>query len=110
MLKIRLVTFYEAPDCWDITSFLFFESKEVDEQLEEYVDNNINNITAPGFEIEDFEVPDNLTMSSNKQFIVDICQGKSFGIWSYKNVDFNSEYYQNWIYYKNKENVWTKFG
>ena len=104
MTKIRLVTFYEASNCWDITEADL--DREIDEQLEEYVVSNINNITAPGFEIEDFEVPDSL----DRQLVLDICNGKSFGIWSCNYVDFNSEYYQNWIYYKNKKNVWTKFG
>lgn len=107
MLKIRLVTFYEAPNCWNITNDK--DDRDEDVQLSDYVFGNIDNITAPGFEIEDFEVPDNLTMDSNKQFVVDICQGKSFAIWSYKNVDFNSEYYQNWIFFKNKENSWEEF-
>ena len=104
MTQIRLITFYEAPDCWNITDPDL--DNEIDEQLEKYVANNVDSINSPGFEIEDFEIPDNLMIQSNKQFVFDICQGKSFDIWSYKSVDFSSEYYQNWIYFKNKNNSW----
>lgn len=103
MLKIRLVTFYEAPNCWDIT--VPDLDKEIDEQLEEYVCSNIDNITAPGFEIEDFEVPDSL----DRQLVLDICNGKSMGFWTMKSVDFNNEMYLSWIFCKNKKNAWTKF-
>jgi hypothetical protein len=107
MVKIRLVTFYEVPNCWNITNDE--DDRDLDVQLGEYVFDNIDNITAPGFEIEDFEIPDNLTMDSNKEFVVDICQGRSFNAWNEAGVDFGSEYYQNWIFFKNKENSWEEF-
>lgn len=107
MVKIRLVTFYEAPNCWNITNDE--DDRDLDVQLGEYVFDNIDNITTPGFWVEDFEIPDNLTMDSNKQFVVDICQGRSFNTWNEAGVDFGSEYYQNWIFFKNKENSWEEF-
>ena len=103
MTKIRLVTFYEAPNCWDIIEA--DEEKEVDEQLEQYVKDNIDNITAPGFQVEDFEVPDTL----DRQLILDVCNGKSMALWTIKSVDFNSEMYLNWIFFNNKENSWEEF-
>jgi len=107
MIKIRLVTFYEAPNCWKITNDE--DDRGIDVQLSEYVFGNIDNITASGFCVEDFEIPDNLNMDSNKQFVVDICQGRSFCTWLYRGVDLRSEYYQNWIFIKNKENSWEEF-
>lgn len=107
MVKIRLVTFYETPNCWD--NFDDEDDRDIDVQLSEYVFKNINDIGGSGFEIEDFEVPDNLTADSNKQFVVDICQGRSFNAWNEAGVDFGGEYYQNWIFYKNKENSWEEF-
>lgn len=102
MTKIRLVTFYEASDCWDITEAN--PDKEIGEQLEEYVTSNIQNITSPGFVVKDFEVPEDL----EKQLILDICNGKSMAVWIENSVDFHSEYYQNWIFFKNKENSWEE--
>lgn len=103
MTKIRLVTFYEAPNWAEIIEA--DEEKEVDEQLEQYARDNIDNITAPGFEVEDFEVPDTL----DRQLILDICNGKSMGLWTIKSVDFNNEMWVNWIFYKNKDNHWEEF-
>lgn len=104
MAKIRLVTFYEAPNCWDV---LDDHEDEIDEQLNEYVLKNIKKINMPGFKVEDFNVPDNLT-KSNKRLVMDACNGKSFSVWVNNQVDFHNEYYQNWVFtYKDKK--WKEF-
>jgi len=40
-MKIRLVTFYEAPNCWNILNE-DVEDVEIDVQLNNYVSANIN--------------------------------------------------------------------
>ena len=103
MTNFRLVTFYEAPDCWDILDA--DEEIEIDVQLEKYVSENINeNIDSPGFIVEDFTVPENL----NNGLILDICNGKSFGEWSRYTVDFHNEHYQNWIFVQ-KDGKYVEF-
>ena len=109
MIKVRLVTFYEAPSCWDRFESDADEDVELDVQLNEYVGSNIGQIDSPGFEVEDFEIPDNLNMGENKQLVMDICNGKSFSTWINNGVDFHNEYYQNWVYFKNKDNEWQEF-
>lgn len=96
MKHIRLVTFYEAPNCWD---FLDDDIEfECDAQLENYVLNNINEtIDLPGFVVEDFTVPDDL----DRSLILDICNGKSFTLWDSESVDFHSEMYQFWSFIQN---------
>lgn len=103
MIDIRLVVFYEAPDAFDICEADL--DQEIDEQLEEYVVANVHNIDSPGFVVQDFEVPDTL----DRQLILDICNGKSMGIWTQKSVDFDSELYLSWIFAKNNENKWEQF-
>lgn len=107
MANIRLVTFYEAPKCWDITDANY--DKDVIVQLSEYVFGHIDHIDSPGFEVEDFEIPDNLMMESNKELVVDLCKGRSFTIWYDVDVNFNNQYFNNWIFFKNKDNSWEEF-
>ena len=109
MFKIRLVTFYEAPGAYNFVSLDIVNDEDFDiidqvEQLEEYVVTNIKSLNSPGFLVEDFEVPDSL----EKTLILDICNGKSHGVWMQKSVDFNNELYLSWIFI-NKGGVWENF-
>ena len=101
-MDIRLVVFYEAPNAYDIIED--DEDREVEDQLEDYVRNNINNLNSPGFVVEDFTAPDSL----ERQLVLDICNGKSMGIWTMNSVDFRSELYLSWIF-TNKDGVWKEF-
>ena len=96
MKSIRLVTFYEAPDCWDILLDAD-EEIEIDVQLDNYVSNNIKSINSPGFTVTDFTAPDNI----DNGLIFDICNGKSFAHWANNYVDFKNEMYQSWIFIEN---------
>jgi hypothetical protein len=109
MTSIRLVIFYQTPD-----GTLLKSNEDVNQALEEYLVSNINTINSPlnsfinnpGFVVKDFEIPETL----DKDLITDICNGKSMKVWIEKRVMFEVEFYQSWIFTKNKKDDWELFG
>jgi len=109
MTSIRLVIFYQTPD-----GTLLKSNEDVNQALEEYLVSNINTINSPlnsfinnpGFVVKNFEIPETL----DKDLITDICNGKSMKVWIEKRVMFEVEFYQSWIFTKNKKDDWELFG
>jgi hypothetical protein len=73
------------------------DDPDTDHLIHQYVNdnaNNINKLEEVGLDVEDFTVPDTL----DKQLVLDICSGKTFGVCFNYSTDFYSDYYQNWIF------------